>query len=61
VWVNNVFNKRNVINVYKNTGRPDTEQNPNDAGIVLPGREVDKSPLNYEYGRNIRVGLSMQF
>lgn len=61
VWVNNVFNKKNIVTVYENTGRPDTQQNPNDAGIVLPGREIDKSPLNYEYGRNIRVGLSMQF
>ena len=58
-WVNNVFNKKNIIDVYPNTGRPDTKQNPN--GIVLPGREIDQSPLNYEYGRNIRVGLSMQF
>ena len=58
-WVNNVFNKKNVTTVYPNTGRPDTAQNPN--GIVLPGREIDASPLNYEYGRNIRVGLSMQF
>lgn len=58
-WVNNVFNKKNIINVSPNTGRPDTRQNPN--GIVLPGREIDRSPLNYEYGRNIRVGLSMQF
>jgi len=56
-WVENIFNSRNVVWVYTNTGRPDTDQNQNQ--MILGGTEYSKNPYNWDYGRQIRVGLEM--
>lgn len=65
VWINNVFDVRNVYQVYTNTGRANTGQNKlsDDLGgpLVLSGREIEENPLNYGPGRNIRLGISVNF
>jgi outer membrane receptor protein involved in Fe transport len=69
VWVENLFDKKNVLNVGTQnnsaTGRPDTEQNYLDEvwgeNVVYQGQEFDMNPLNYGQGRNIKLGLSINF
>ncbi|UCG60727.1 MAG: TonB-dependent receptor [Candidatus Zixiibacteriota bacterium] len=57
VWVENVFDNRNVVWVYRNTGRPDTQQN--DGTFVHGGTAYDNNPYNYDYGRQVRLGLEI--
>jgi outer membrane receptor protein involved in Fe transport len=65
IWVENLFDKRNVLEVYGTTGRPDTDQNLFDEvwnqNVAYLGREIDQNPLDYAQGRNIRLGLSVNF
>jgi len=57
LWVENIFDNKNVADVYENTGRPDTQQNQ--SGIIKGGTEYDQDPKNWDYGRQIRVGLEV--
>ncbi len=57
LWVENIFNNRNVSYVYPTTGRPDTQEVSN--GIIRGGSEYYDNPYNYDYGRQIRVGLEL--
>ena len=71
VEVDNVFNRRNVINVYSRTGRPDDDAEPGVSNLVLNADEVnevnhynrlfDKDPLNYSPPRTVRFGLEYSF
>ncbi len=65
VWVSNVFDKRNVYEVFGSTGRPDTDQNYFvevwGQNLIYLGREIERNPLNYGQGRNIKLGLSVNF
>jgi outer membrane receptor protein involved in Fe transport len=56
-WVENLFDNRNVVWVYKNTGRADTRQNQSQ--IIRGGTDYDQNPYNIDYGRQIRVGLEL--
>ncbi|MBD3401562.1 TonB-dependent receptor [candidate division GN15 bacterium] len=58
LWVENVFDSRNVQFVYSNTGRPDTQQNINQ--VIKGGTPFDANPYNWDYGRQIRVGLEVK-
>lgn len=57
VWVENLFDNRNVETVYSNTGRADTGQN--DGTSIRGGTAYDNNPYNYAYGRQIRVGVEV--
>jgi len=57
VWVENIFDNRNVAYVYDRTGRPDTNQN--NGSYVLGGTAYDRNPYNYDYGRQVRVGFEV--
>jgi len=58
LWVENVFDSRNVVEVYTKTGRPDTQQDPR--GSAIPGGTAyDLDPANWDYGRQIRMGLEI--
>jgi outer membrane receptor protein involved in Fe transport len=61
LWVENVLDSRNVQGVYANTGRPDTQttQTVNGENIVKGGTEYDADPFNWDYGRQIRLGLEI--
>jgi len=65
VWVTNVFDRQNAYQVYTNTGRSDTAENKlsNALGgpLIFPGREIQQNPVNYGPGRNIRLGISVNF
>lgn len=56
-WVENILNSRNVNTVYNNTGRPDTRQNQSQ--IIKGGTPYDLNPYNWDYGRQIRVGIEV--
>lgn len=55
LWVENIFDSRNVNTVYSNTGRPDTRQNQSQ--IIKGGTPYDLNPYNWDKGRQIRVGI----
>ncbi len=55
--VRNVLNSRNVTGVYSATGRADTQQNLN--GVVYAGTPEDQNPYNWDYGRQVRLGLEV--
>ena len=57
LWVENLFDRKNVLSVDDATGRPDTQQNFD--GIILGGTEFDRNPYNWDYGRQIRLGLEL--
>jgi len=57
LWVENVFDNKNVNTVYANTGRPDTQNNQ--SGVVMGGTSYQDNPSNYNYGRQIRVGVEV--
>ena len=59
IWINNVFDTKNIDNVYGATGRPNTSLNID--GVVYGGLESDNAPSNYGAGRNIRLGLGVNF
>ncbi|RKX27698.1 MAG: hypothetical protein DRP45_00315 [Candidatus Zixiibacteriota bacterium] len=59
MWVENIFNSRNVDDVYENTGRADTQQNQNQ--VIKGGTEYDRNPYNWGYPRQIRLGLGVNF
>jgi outer membrane receptor protein involved in Fe transport len=57
LWIENLFDSRNVLGVYRNTGRPDTRQNQSQ--IIKGGTEYDSDPANWDYSRQIRMGLEV--
>lgn len=57
IWLENVFDSRNINYVYRSTGRPDTDNNP--SGIIMGGTAFDGDPSNYDYGRQIRMGFEV--
>ncbi len=57
LWVENLFDSRNVVGVYTNTGRPDTQQNQSQ--IIKGGTEYDLNPANWDYGRQVRMGIEV--
>ena len=59
VWVNNLFNNENVNSVHTNTGRPDT--NNNQSQIIGGGTEFAANPVQWGRGRQIILGLGVQF
>lgn len=57
--VNNLFNSKNVNAVYAATGLPYTSQNIN--GQIVTGISSDYDPTNYDPGRQIQFGMSLNF
>lgn len=56
-WVENVFDNRNVVTVYTDTGRPDTRQNQ--SGVIKGGTPYDANPANWDFGRQVRLGVEL--
>jgi len=68
VEVDNLFNRRNVINVYSRTGLADNDGWDTQAGLSLSQQEVDhydnlydNDPQNFSPPRTIRTGLELNF
>jgi outer membrane receptor protein involved in Fe transport len=67
VEVDNLFNRRNVINVYSRTGQPNNDGFDPEVSLALQeqtehyDRLYDNDPQNYSSPRTIRTGLEMNF
>ncbi len=66
--VDNVFNRRNVINVYSRSGLPDDDLSNITVGISANQQEAeeldrlyDHDPLNFSAPRTVRSGLQLSF
>lgn len=59
VLINNLFDTQNVNGVYSNTGRPDTGTLV--GRTIVEGTDNARNPDLYDPGRNIRVGLALNF
>jgi len=59
IQVDNIFDKRNVLFVYSSTGRADTQNNYDGDQIVKGGLPIDSKPGNWDYGRQIQIGLEV--
>ncbi len=57
IWVDNLFDARNVESIYAKTGRADTDQNI--SGVVLGGTEYQQNPGNWNFGRQVKIGLEL--
>ncbi len=57
LWVENIFDTKNITGVYSNTGRPDTRQNQSQ--IIKGGTDYDRDPSLWDYGRQLRMGLEI--
>ncbi|MFH2034899.1 MAG: TonB-dependent receptor [Candidatus Zixiibacteriota bacterium] len=55
--VYNLLDNKNVAGVYSRTGRADTNNIPAGSDVVYGGREIDRDPGNWQYGRQIRAGF----
>ncbi len=57
--VDNLFDTKNVNDVYSSTGLAYTNQNNN--GQIITGIPMDQDPTHYDPGRQVQFGLSMNF
>jgi outer membrane receptor protein involved in Fe transport len=57
--VNNLFDNKNINDVYSTTGLPYTNENNN--GQIITGIDIDEDATYYEPGRQVQVGLSLNF
>ncbi len=60
-WVNNLFDNKNVDFIYGLTGRYNSNSKFTGANYVLEGTAANSNPLNLGPGRNIRVGVGVEF
>ncbi|MFH2055780.1 MAG: TonB-dependent receptor, partial [bacterium] len=61
LWVDNLFDNENIDYIYGLTGRYDTSSKPVGANYVFEGDDLSNSPTNLGPGRNIRLGLGVDF
>lgn len=66
LWINNLFNRKNVDHFvgYPDpslTGRYDTGIKLGGSNWVFEGADINKDPTNLGAGRNIRVGVAVEF
>lgn len=68
VEVDNLFDRRNVINVYSRTGLPNYDAQMQGAGLALNQEELkhydylsDHDPQNYSTPRTVRTGFEFSF
>jgi outer membrane receptor protein involved in Fe transport len=59
--IDNLFNKKNIESIYSLTGRYNTNSKTPASSWVYSGSDIADTPLNLGPGRNIRIGLGMEF
>jgi outer membrane receptor protein involved in Fe transport len=60
IWITNLFNTKNQIKAYSDTGRGDSSQLSSER-VIMTGIDHDKDPANYGPGRNVKMALSVKF
>ncbi|MBI3872313.1 MAG: TonB-dependent receptor [candidate division Zixibacteria bacterium] len=58
IWVNNLFDKRDLLQVHAETGRGETDLVSNE--VIYQGDQAP-NPSNWSSGRQIRIGVGMNF
>ncbi|MCB2231287.1 TonB-dependent receptor [bacterium] len=68
IEVDNLFNRRNILNVYSSTGRPDYDSYTPQGGLALDSQQLadldrlyDHDPLNFSLPRTVRIGTEFNF
>ncbi len=61
LWINNLFNTKNVDYIYGLTGRYDTNTKSPGTNWVFAGTDNQRNPTDLGPGRNIRLGISLEF
>jgi outer membrane receptor protein involved in Fe transport len=72
LWVNNLFDRKNIQSIFANTGRTNTNNvvsfqtldaygNTTQYSAVVLGSPFQNDPRTYQAGRNIKLGLSVDF
>lgn len=63
LWINNLFDRKNVLTVFENTGRTNTNRVTNITGfsVATLGTPFQNDPRLLGPGRNIKLGLSIDF
>jgi len=59
LWIDNVLDSKNILEVHQSTGREDTNNNVN--GVIRGGNDYDQIPWWTDPGRNVRLGLTVNF
>ncbi len=61
LWIDNLFDNENVTHVHSRTGRHDTNSKLPGAAYVFEGTDIANNPRHLDAGRNIRVGIGVNF
>jgi outer membrane receptor protein involved in Fe transport len=61
LWIDNIFDNRNIETLHEETGRPDTQSVLQGESVVIGGTDYDHVPWYLSPGRNLKVGLTMNF
>lgn len=61
LWVENLFDQREVLHLHSTTGRSSTDSKPVGASYVYEGADLAADPLNLGPGRNVRLGIGVDF
>lgn len=61
LWVNNLFDNQNIDFIYGLTGRYNSNSKFTGSNYVLEGIPANSSPTNLGPGRNIRLGIGVNF
>ena len=61
LWVNNLFDNKNIDFIYGLTGRYNSNSKFTGANYVLEGTPINNNPGNLGPGRNIRLGIGVEF
>ncbi len=61
LWVNNLFDNKNIDFIYGLTGRYNSNSKFAGSNYVLEGTPINNNPTNLGPGRNIRLGIGIEF
>jgi outer membrane receptor protein involved in Fe transport len=61
LWIDNLFNKKNVELIYGLTGRYDTNSKTPGSNYVYQGSDISNDPARLGSGRNIKIGIGVDF
>lgn len=61
LWIDNLFDNENIAYIYGTTGRYNTNSKPVGANYVFEGSDIAQDPTNLDPGRNIRLGVGVDF
>ena len=61
LWIENLLHQQEVLYLHPTTGRTSSDSKPIGASYVFEGTDIADNPLNLGSGRNVRLGLGIDF